>query len=196
MKSQVTTKHGDSGDTTTLAGEKVSKSHAIVECTGCIDEARAWTALVRQRLTSANLEDAAHWQDFLLWLLHVYFVIGSACSDPANRRPTYHPRVLGQADIERLESEQQRLEDRVKLPRQFAASGANPVAAECDVLVTVVRRMERSVVRLRESVPDFEATAILIFVNRLSDTLFMLARYLDGGVHVPVDYRLLDTGME
>lgn len=177
----------------TLGGDKLSKSHLLIECAGCVDEARAYTALLRQRVCDAKLNDTTHWEEFLLWLLHVYFVIGSACSDPTNRRPEYHPRTIGAADVERLEAEQHRLEQCVRLPRQFIASAANATAAECDVLVTLVRRMERAVVRVSESVPEFDGAVMLVFVNRLSDTLFMLARYLDGGSHFPVDYSLLDS---
>jgi len=192
MKSQVTTKRGDRGETTTLGGEKLAKSHAIIECTGCIDEARAYTALVRHHILEQKPEGHEHYAEFLWWLIHVYFLMGAACNDPTNRRPEYRRGDLGPAHIRRLETEQQRLEEQVKLPRQFIASASTLLAAEVDVLVTVVRRLERSLVREKESVPDFDASSILIFVNRLSDTLFMLARFLEHGAHLPVDYSLLD----
>ena len=194
MKSQVTTKHGDSGGTRTLGGEKLSKSHPIIECTGCIDEARAYTALVRLRMVEEKPEGYERYAEFLMWLIHTYFLIGATCSDPGNRHPEYRRGDLGPEHIQRLEAEQARLEERVKLPRQFIASAANPLAGEVDVLVTVVRRLERSVVRMKEAVPEFDASSIVVFVNRLSDALYMLARSLEQGKHVTVDYTLLDGG--
>ena len=50
MKSSVTTKHGDRGETDALSGDRLPKTHPIIECTGCLDELRAHTALVRQLL--------------------------------------------------------------------------------------------------------------------------------------------------
>ncbi len=193
MKSQVTTKRGDGGETITLGGEKLPKSHPIVECTGCLDESRAFTALVRLHLIEAQPKEHKHWADFLLWLLHVHFLIGTACNDPSNHHPEFRRGDLGQEHMQRLEKEQERLELAVKLPRQFIVSAATPLAAEVDVLATVVRRLERALVRLKEAVPEFEAKAILAFVNRLSDTLYLLARFLEDGDHQTVDYSVLKS---
>jgi cob(I)alamin adenosyltransferase len=193
MKSQVTTKYGDGGDTRTLGGEKLPKSHPIIECAGCVDEARAYTALVRLRVLEAQPEGHEGCAEFLMWLIHTYFLIGAACSDPGNRYPEYRRGDIGPEHVHRLETEQSRIEERVKLPRQFIASAANTLAGEVDVLVTVVRRLERAIVCMKEAAPEFDASSILVFVNRLSDTLYMLARSFEQGKHVSVDYTLLDA---
>ena len=86
------------------------------------------------------------------------------------------------------EAFQAELEAKVRLPKQFILSASNPIAAQMDFACTLVRQAERSAVRLKEAVPAFEAALILAFLNRLSDTLFMLARYLDGAGHLTVDY--------
>lgn len=192
MKSQVTTKRGDTGTTTALSGESYPKSHAIMECVGGVDELRAHTALARQLVLRDRPEGAEDVAAFLLWLLHVYFLIGTACSDPLDKHPEYRRENLSQKHIDRLEKEQARLEEAVKLPKAFIVSASNVHAAQVDVTCTVARRLERALVRLKESVPEWQARDILVFANRLSDTLYMLARFLDGGRHVPVDYSLLD----
>ncbi|MCC6487383.1 MAG: ATP:cob(I)alamin adenosyltransferase [Candidatus Hydrogenedentes bacterium] len=192
MRSQVTTKQGDGGETRTLGGEKVPKSHPIVECTGALDEARAYTALVRHHLLERFPEGQEGPAQFLLWLLHVYFLIGTACNDPRRKHPEYRRGELGEPQIRRLEAEQERLESRVTLPRQFIVTASNPLSAEVDVLATHVRRLERSIVRLKESVPEFDTTALFPFINRLSDTLYLLARDLEHGTHHTVDYSLLE----
>ena len=190
MDSYVTTKRGDLGETTALSGRNLSKGHIVVECTGCVDELRAHTAYLRLRLLEQNPKSGEG--AFLLWLLHCYFPIGSACSDPANEHPEYHPRKIGPGHLARLEAEQQRLEANLTMPRMFIASAATPLAALADIACTTARRLERNLVRLREAEPAFDAEHILRFVNRLSDFLYILARTLDGDTHIPVDYSILD----
>jgi cob(I)alamin adenosyltransferase len=192
VKSQVTTKRGDTGSTVTIAGETLSKSHAIFECCGRIDTLRAQTALCRLLLIESGHPQAARLGEFLYWLLHVYFVIGSQCNDPGNRRPDLRRRDVGPGDVASLENWQQEFEGAAKLPKQFILSAANVSAAQVDLACTLARDAERSVVRLRETSPGFAAEHILVFLNRLSDTLFMLARYLDGGSFTTVDYSVFE----
>lgn len=192
MKSQVTTKQGDEGNTRSLAGDTLSKSHIIIECTGCVDEARAHTALLRHLILEAKPDDHEQWGEFLFWLTHVYFLIGTACNDPQNKHPEYRHGEVSDKHMDRLEAVQRDLEARITLPKQFVATASNTLAAQTDVTTTVVRRLERRLVALKEAVPEFDAAHILPFVNRLSDTLYMLARFLDNGNHVVVDYTVLD----
>jgi cob(I)alamin adenosyltransferase len=190
MDSYVTTRRGDLGETTALSGQSLPKGHIVVECTGCVDELRAQTALLRLQILERD-PDSRH-APFLLWLLHTYFPIGSACSDPANQHPEYHPRRIGPPHLARLEAEQESLESALTMPRKFIASAATPLAALADVTCTAARRLERNLVRLREAEPAFDAEHILRFVNRLSDYLYILARTLDGDHHISVDYTMLD----
>jgi len=189
-RSQVTSKRGDKGETTTLGGDDVSKAHPVIECCGCVDELRAYLALVRQQ-TLAQRPDDSESSEFLLWLLHCCFAIGSQCSDPRNAHPEYRKADIGDAHVKKLESFQQKIEDDVKLPKRFVVSASNELAAQTDVATTVVRRLERAIVRVKEIEPNFDCATMLVFVNRLSDTLYMLARKLDDGNHQTVDYEVL-----
>lgn len=191
MKSQVTTKRGDSGGTTTIAGETLSKSHAIIECSGQIDSLRAQTALCRLEILRSGHPDAPSIAEFLHWLLHIYFSIGSQCNDPRNLRPEYRKVDVGPEHLKKLEAHQAEFEARVKLPRQFVLSAGTLASAHLDIACTTARSAERSIVRLKEAVPEFSAEAILAFMNRLSDSLFMLARWVDGGAFTTVDYGVL-----
>lgn len=193
MKSQVTTKRGDAGMTTTIAGEALPKSHAIFECCGQLDALRAQTALSRLLVLESSHPEAVRVSDFLHWLLHMYFAIGSQCNDPKNARPEYRRVDVGPEHVARLEAYQADFEAQVTLPRQFVLSAATVASAQLDVTCTAARTAERSVVRLKESTPEFQAELILAFMNRLSDTLFMLARWLDGGAFTIVDYRVLGS---
>jgi cob(I)alamin adenosyltransferase len=195
VKSQVTTKRGDAGDTTALSGDSFPKSHVIMECVGGIDELRAHTALARLQVLRARPEDGKETADFLLWLLHTYFLIGSACSDPLDKHLEYRWDNLAQKHIDVLEREQMRLESIVKLPHAFIVSASNEVAAQIDIVCTVARRLERAIVRLKEAIPEWKAADILVFLNRLSDYLYILARYLEDGQHTSVDYHILQDRM-
>lgn len=188
MDSQVTTRRGDAGYTTALSGDSYSKSHVIMDCVGSIDELRAHLAVLRLKVADEDPATA----NFLLWLLHTCFLLGSACSDPENRHPEYHRRRIGEKEVTRLEAEQARLETLVRLPRQFILSASNEKAAIADLACTVARRMERNVVRLRETESEFNKSEIFVFINRLSDYLYILARWLDKGQYQAVDYEMFD----
>lgn len=192
MGSQVTTKRGDDGESRAMSGDRYSKAHPIFEACGNVDTARARTASLRLHLLDANRDDADPIADFLFWLLHTYFLIGSHCNDPLNKHPEYRNRDLSKESLDRLETFQADLEKEVALPKFFIVAASTNLAAECDILCTDVRHLERSIVALKESIPEFDGTVLLPFVNRLSDTLFMLARKFEDGNHQAVDYGVLD----
>lgn len=190
MKSHVTTGQGDTGQTRILSGDWVSKAHPILECTGWLDALRAQLALVRQNILHENPPGAEDHARFILWLLHCCFLVGSAVNDPLRKKPEYRMGEITNAYLARLEQEQARLEDHLELPRAFIACAANPLAAQIDLTTTTARTFERSLVRLKEALPEFDAEKLLAFCNRLSDYLYILARTLENGQHHPVDYTL------
>ncbi len=192
MRSQVTTKRGDQGKTVTISGDEYSKSHPLLECCGDLDALRAETALCRLEVMKSGREDAEELGAFLFWLLHVYFLVGTQCNDPENKRPEFRKGEVGETHLARLEEMQARLEAEVRLPKAFVVSASNELAARFDLLCTSARRLERGVVRLKEAVPEFAAAEILCFVNRLSDFLYILARYLEDGEHTALDYGVLE----
>lgn len=192
MKSQVTTKNGDLGTSRILSGEVVSKAHPVIECSGWLDALRAQVALLRLRILAEKPPEHEAMSDFLLWLLHCLFLIGAEVNDPWKKKPTARYDIVSPKHLEKLETEQRRLEETVRLPHAFIVSAATVLAAEADVATTTARTFERSLVRLKEAVPEFEAGALLAFMNRLSDYLFILARHLDAGNYHTVDYSRLD----
>lgn len=188
MKSRVTTAKGDQGTTRLLSGETVSKSHLILECTGAVDRLRAHLALLRLQVAASAHPEREQVVDFLYWLLHTTFLVGTEVNDPACVHPEYRKENIGPRHLARLEEEQGRLEAQLQLPKSFIVSASNPVAAQADITATVARDLERAVVRLKESEPRFRGEDLLPFLNRLSDFLFVLARFLEEGRHLPVDY--------
>jgi cob(I)alamin adenosyltransferase len=157
-----------------------------------VDTVRAGAALLRLKVLASDRSDAEETAAFLMWLIHTLFLIGSHCSDPRNKHPEYRNRDLSKGFLDKLDAYQEGLEAHVKLPKYFISFAANELAARTDVLCTDVRRLERSIVALKESEAAFDTAVILAFVNRLSDTLFMLARSFEDGEHTAVDYGILD----
>lgn len=196
MTSPVTTKRGDRGTTMTLGDQRLPKSHPILEATGRVDALRARTALLRLRILERGDASQKEVAETLFWLLHCYFLIGTAVNDPECVHPEYRQGDLNDTHLERLEAIQTALEARITLPRSFIVSASNEIAAEADITATVARDLERSLVALTEAVPAFEAGPILAFVNRLSDFFYIVARYLEQGAHIPVDYGVLDAPPE
>lgn len=191
-RSQVTTKRGDRGETTAISGDTYSKSHVIMDVVGGVDSLRAHTALARLLVMESGRPKAGEEGEFLLWLMHVYFLIGSQCSDPLNKHPEYRKQDVSARHLGKLEAVQAELESRTRLPKRFIAGASNEVAAQLDIASTQARALERDLVRLKEATPDFDAKSILAFVNRLSDFLFMLARAMEDGQHHTVDYNMLE----
>ena len=192
MGSQVTTGRGDTGETTALSGEDLSKGHVLVECVGCVDELRAQLALARLRVLDVSKRptefDAA---GLLFWLMHMCFVIGARCSDPLLKKPERHRVSVGPEHVQRIEEAQVRIEALARIPRAFVVSASTPASAHIDLACTAARRLERTVVRLAGETPGFSAPELLVYLNRQSDVLFMLARYVDAGASIGLDYGLL-----
>jgi cob(I)alamin adenosyltransferase len=183
-----TTKSGDQGTTRLISGDRVSKAHPAVVATGELDTFRAMLAELRLMLLESPHAQHA---DFLNWLLHMCFVIGTQVNDPAGKKPEYRITDVSAGHVARIEEEQARLEATLQLPRAFIVSATGLLSARADVVATQARKLERSIVQLREAEPAFDSAQLLIFVNRISDYLCALARAVESGQHQPVDYRII-----
>ena len=128
MTSQVTTKSGDDGTTRTLGGETLSKSHPILEANGSLDSLRTRLARLRLMVVERNPAGAEAHAEFLWWLLHVCFVVGSEISDPLWKCHASHPGKVGPEHLVKLEKEQARLEASMDEGLRRAAATA-PAAA-------------------------------------------------------------------
>ena len=188
MRSQVTTRRGDRGFTVALNGHEYPKHHPIMECVGTLDELRTHLAMALLMIADSEARTTFVLRETLTWLLHVLFAVGAQCSDPLMEKPQFHRVHIGENHLKRLEEAQQQLEEVVRLPRQFVVGATNLPACQLDVACAVARRFERALVDLKTQIPDFQADDLLAFINRLSDFLYMAARYLDNGVFHTVNY--------
>ena len=172
---RIYTKTGDDGTTGLLYGGRVPKDDLVTEAYGTTDEAVAVLGLARS-LT----EDPAMQAD-LLALQRELFVVGADLATNPRERSKLDPEVslVTERMVKRLERRIDDLVEERPLPQVFIVPGANPASAAIDVARAVIRRAERDVVALehaqRELNPDVRR-----YLNRLSDLLFVLARWQAG----------------
>lgn len=187
LKSFVTTGKGDGGETRSLDGAQLPKDHIMMETLGALDALRGQMALVRVLLLQKRPDDE-HDAEFLLFLLHACFIMGSAISDPRDQKMEWRRGHLTPNHLEALEIEQARLEQAMNLPAAFIVCAANEMAAQADIAASTARTFERRMVAFHRAFPEFQQTIYSAFVNRLSDYLFILARSLDNGSYQTVNY--------
>lgn len=172
---KIYTKTGDSGETGLYGGLRVSKADPRVATYGDVDELNAWLGFARSTLRSSP--DAADLVEMLERIQRDLFGLGARLADPARQiagRVT--KAAVGAADITRLEEWIDTLEASLPPLRRFILAGGSPGGAALHVARTTCRRAERAMVALRASDAAAFETDLLIYVNRLSDLLFVMAR--------------------
>jgi cob(I)alamin adenosyltransferase len=165
---KIYTRTGDGGETALLGGTRVSKAAPRVAAYGDVDELNAWLGLVRASASDAELNE------MLERLQRDLFAIGSRLADPTGSVADRVAKTAVTADvITRLEQWIDRLEAEVPALRSFILAGGVPAGAALHVARTVCRRAERSVVALG---PQHVEPEVIVYLNRLSDLLFVMAR--------------------
>jgi cob(I)alamin adenosyltransferase len=166
------TKAGDGGETGLFDGTRVAKSDPRVEAYGAVDELEAWLGLVRAHRVDADVEA------MLSKIQHDLFAFGAILADPSHRiAARVHKATLGADDVTRLEHWIDTLDDALPPLRHFVLAGGTPAASLLHVARAVCRRAERRIVHLGGSVVD---PALLTYINRLSDLLFVMARTVNA----------------
>lgn len=181
---KIYTRTGDDGETGVLGG-RLSKSDVRIAAYGTVDELNAHLGLVvaeALRPTGGDMHPSANRLcEFLQDIQRDLFCVGAelAALDPV-RAGT---RMLEDESIPRLECWIDNWEASLPPLQQFILPGGIPLAAQLHVARTVCRRAERQVVSLRSAVPEVSAR-LVIYLNRLGDLLFVLARRVNFEVGV------------
>jgi cob(I)alamin adenosyltransferase len=172
--SRIYTKTGDGGDTGLGDGSRVPKDHPRVEAYGQVDELNAVLGLV-----IASCPDCAE-PAFLQSIQNDLFDVGADLCVPiaAGEQPGNSLRITA-GQIDRLEKEIDRMNENLQPLRSFVLPGGTPLAAWLHLARTVCRRAERSVVTLMRTETIY--TNVLIYLNRLSDLLFVFGRVANDG---------------
>ncbi len=173
---KVTVGSGDRGRTSLLSGERVMKNDARVEACGAVDELNAVAGALGASLSTELKDIRGELEDIQEQLLRVGACLSATPGSPAASRVELVPP----GKTAELERSMDRMEREMPSLQGFVLPGGHPSAAWAHVARTVCRRAERRVLAL---VPQGEAeaasyyTASLSYLNRLSDYLFVVARF-------------------
>ena len=170
---KIYTKSGDKGETSLFDGSRIIKSNKRIESYGLIDEVNSHIGVLISLLDSKS--ELTDLKKMLLDLQKQLFVLGSDLANPSNKRPEY-PRITPQ-DISCLENQIDNMDKSLSPLKSFILPGGSIQASECHVIRTVIRRAEISMVDLFLENEISESS--YIYINRLSDFFFILARTLN-----------------
>ena len=168
---KIYTRTGDEGDTGLFGGGRVPKNHPRVEAYGDVDELNAAIGLAR------SIEVMPRVDEVLVTIQRDLFAIGALLATPDREKMRQHldKARIDDARIAELERAIDAGDDELTPLRAFIVPGGSPKAASLHVARTVCRRAERRVVELAQH--DVEIPPlVIIYLNRLSDLLFTLAR--------------------
>lgn len=164
------TKTGDKGTTSLANGERVQKTDLRIEAYGTVDELNSWIGLLRASLVTreGQTEDSTHLSTVdaqLEWVQNKLFNLGAALSEAPGTWIT-------EEDVHQLEQWIDTMQTVVPPQRAFVLPSGSETVCKCQICRTVCRRAERKMIEANS------AEIELKWINRLSDFLFVLARYL------------------
>ncbi len=168
---KIYTKTGDKGQTSLIGGTRVPKYHIRIETYGTVDELNSYIGLIMCQPI------AAHHQQVLKEIQDRLFTIGASLASDPERSKMKIPD-LGAADITLLEKEMDEMNEVLPELKHFILPGGNTIVSYCHLARCVCRRAERLTVQLAEE--SFVDSNITIYLNRLSDYLFVLGRKLNA----------------
>lgn len=168
---KVTTGTGDTGYTDLLGKTRVPKFDPRPETFGTVDEATSALGMARAAISDLKLKEMIyHLQQDL------YYLMGELATPPEN----YEKMGLRMTaeHVQRLEEYEETLKREVEIPNKFIVPGDTPEGAALDFARTVIRRAERQAVKLLHD-KVIENGEVVRYLNRLSDLVFILARYVE-----------------
>lgn len=170
MAIKIYTKTGDAGNTSLIGGTKVSKSHLRIEAYGTVDELNSYIGLCWDLLKYKKS------RKFLLEIQDCLFTIGSCLACDPEKDTKMKIPDLHEADVVLLEKEIDKMNEVLPLMKNFILPGGHISVSSIHIARCICRRAERCCVRLQQE--GEETSPIIIkYLNRLSDYLFVLARY-------------------
>ena len=178
---KIYTKTGDAGETGLFDGTRVSKSDARVAAYGDVDELNAWLGFAR-----SHVVDQAEIAEMLVQIQRDLFALGARLADPGRKIAERVTKVQISADaVARLEGWIDMLDSMLPPLRRFILAGGSEGGAALHVARTVCRRAERAIVGLQEHLETPLEPELLVYVNRLSDLLFVMARLVNLRADTP-----------
>ena len=171
MAFRIYTKTGDKGTTSLLGGTKVPKSHMRIEAYGTVDELNSYIGLLIDQL---SLEDS---KQILREIQDRLFTIGSSLACDPEKEAKLKIPDLHEQDILLLEEQMDSMDLELPQMKSFIIPGGDIAVSTAHIVRCVCRRAERHCVSMQEN-KAFVDPLVIKYLNRLSDYLFVLARYI------------------
>ena len=171
MSTKIYTKTGDLGKTSLIGGTKVPKSNIRIESYGTVDELNSFIGLVGDYLNNSRLKT------ILKEIQDRLFTIGSSLACDPDKEPLMKIPDLKEHDVKLLENEMDKMNEELPAMKHFILPGGHVAVSTTHITRCVCRRAERLCVGLKE-MGGFVDPLVIVYLNRLSDYLFVLARYV------------------
>jgi cob(I)alamin adenosyltransferase len=178
MAQKIYTKTGDAGYTSLIGGTKVPKSHIRIDTYGTVDELNSHIGLLNDYLTNEPTKT------MLKEIQDRLFTIGSSLAVDPNKETKMEIPDLHESDVELLENEIDRMNEILPEMKHFILPGGHLSISQAHVCRCVCRRAERLCVAMQQAELAVEPL-IIKYLNRLSDYLFVVARYIGHLLNVP-----------
>jgi len=178
MSSKIYTKTGEKGKTSLIGGTKVPKNDIRIETYGTVDELNSWIGMVNDQL------DDAVFRNELKEIQDRLFTIGSLLATDNNKDTGIKLPDLHQPDVEFLEKKIDDMTAMLPPMKSFILPGGHMTVSSIHITRCVCRRAERLAVNMQQSGVNVD-DLVIRYLNRLSDYLFTLARFV--GVKIGVE---------
>ncbi len=178
MALKIYTKTGDAGQTSLIGGTKVFKNNIQIESYGTVDELNSHIGLVNDYLDDGKIKL------FLKEIQDHLFIIGSSLARDNEKKTGLQIPELKESDVAQLENEIDKMNDVLPVMKNFILPGGSLAASATHVARCVCRRAERKCVNMQQN-NIFVDGLVIKYLNRLSDYLFMLARYIAHNAGIP-----------
>ncbi len=173
---KIYTKTGDDGTTALGTGERRPKDDLRIEAYGTVDETNATIGMARAELSP----DFAELDGMLAAIQNDLFDLGAELATPDDGKPKdFEPLRVVPAQVERLEHDIDSLNAHLQPLRSFVLPGGGGAAATLHLARTISRRAERLMVALKRNEAERVGQPALIYMNRLSDFLFVASRFVN-----------------
>jgi len=170
MSFKIYTKTGDQGSTGLIGGTRIPKSDLRIEAYGTVDELNSWLGYLGDHDAAESV------RPILKEIQDRLFTIGSSLACDPDKETKMSIPDLQAGDVVFLEQEIDRMNEVLPELKHFVLPGGNILASSCHITRCVCRRAERNCVHLQRE-NQFVDEQVIVYLNRLSDYLFVLSRY-------------------
>jgi cob(I)alamin adenosyltransferase len=173
---KIYTKTGDKGRTSLATGKRVSKSDLRLDAYGTADELNSFVGLLRASLSKCEGEWVSDIDVQLGWVQNRLFDVGAILAGA--------DMLFAEENVQHLEEWMDMMDAKLPVLKEFVLPGGNEQVSLCHVCRCVARRLERGVVKWLEDSDEEVDSVVVRYVNRLSDYLFVLSRFVANNLEI------------